>query len=93
MLGEFYGDGQCAQPMLVFHCSKLRTRSFVRYKKSSGSEIECITECLQRNALVSMQKDVASVDFNNFFEWTERFVEDTAELRANNRRMLLIYDG
>lgn len=93
MLGAVYGDGQCARPMFVMNGPELRNRSFVRSHNSGGSEIECITEWFPLNALVTMRKNVVSVDFHNFFEWTLRVVEDTAELRAHNRRMLLIYDG
>lgn len=38
-------------------------------------------------------KDVAAVEYAKFREWAVALIEDTKDLRANDRKLLLIYDG
>lgn len=58
-----------------------------------ASHLQTIADCLPRGALVTIRKDVGSVDKVNFVEWARKISEDMKNLTANGGKMLLLYDG
>lgn len=77
--------------MLVFKGARLRVCTVK--KKGNEGHLECISELPPHHALLQAKKEIASVDFFNFLEWKNWFVNDTADLRKNGGRILLLYDA
>ena len=65
-----------------------------RFHVENGQEkIDTIAHHLPRRAVVAMRAEGGGVDSNNFCEWTSSFVDYVSDLTANDRKLLLIYDG
>jgi len=85
-----FADGTATAPLFVFKDSKQPYR-IIQHGRVTVTEM--LEDCLPRKSLVFMREDIGGVDKRVFFEWAKHFVKDTADLRANARKILLIYDA
>ena len=54
---------------------------------------ETLTDHLPRNPLVTMRSQVASVDGDNCFAWTQYFMEHRSDLTQNSCKVLVTFVG
>lgn len=63
-----------------------------RYRRRTDGRYETPADFLPVPNYLFM-REVAGVDTDIFYSWALNFVEETAHLRRNGRKLLLVYDG
>ena len=82
--------GQSGPPLFVFKGTKMPYRTVLK----GGIVVEETPACnLPFKSTVALRAENGAVDTANFVKWAHTFVEFTNDLRCNNRKVLLIYDG
>lgn len=82
--------GSAGPVLYVFKGTQMPYRTV---RRNSTEVTESLSPHFPRNAIVTMRPEIASVDSKNFYEWAVHFVDHVGDLTANNRKVLLIYDG
>ena len=81
--------GQHAPPLFVLKGTQIPYRIVIR----SGQTItESPVTLLPRHAVMAMRAANGGVDSTNFYNWALAFLDYTKDLRANGRKVLLVYD-
>ena len=86
MMAVVNAAGQTFTPLFVLPGIK------ARYRRRTDGRYETPADFLPGPNYVYM-RETAGVDSNIFLSWAENFVLETAYMRRNNRKLLLVYDG
>ena len=90
MMPIISATGSCAPPLFVFKGSRLPCRT-VRVGNQTVDETPACK--LPPGFTLALRTENGSVDTVNFLNWAYNFVDHVKHLRANNRKVLLIYDA
>ena len=82
--------GEAAPPLFVFKGSRVPFRTVLRAGRIVD---ETPISNLPLRSTVALRQENGGVDTQNFRNWANKFVLFVAELTANDRKVLLIYDG
>lgn len=82
--------GDIAAVMYVFPGVRVSDRTFER---NGRVQVETLASHLPRNSAVTMRPEISGVDSKNFYECAKLFVEHIRDFTANNRTVLLTFDG
>ena len=87
---EISAAGKTGPRLFVY---KGKSFPYLCYVENGQEKIDTIAHHLPRRAVVAMRAEGGGVDSNNFCEWASSFVDYVSDLTANDRKLLLIYDG
>ena len=90
MLPVISADGQTGPPLFVFKGLRLPYRNVLCNGRVRTETPACN---LPINSCLALRQENGGVDTVNFLHWAYSFVSFVGPLVANNRKVLLIYDG
>ena len=83
-------SGESGPPLFVFRGKRLPFREVLHNGKA---EIQTYADYLPRGACLAMREEGGGADTRNFYEWAKKYVASVADLTANGRHVLLVFDG
>jgi len=90
MMPAICADGSAHLPLFVF---KGRCLPYREIERNGIKGLDTYQGRLPRNAIVCSRQENGGVNSEIFYSWATQFVKMAGDLTANNRKVLLIYDG